>query len=189
MEFTHRKFWAGKEDNGFGPPPPVSQQSPGFPCFSHWSYCPRFWAECLSRQVPLGAIPPFSYPGIRNWMKEDPASTLEIHTRLCGKRQWKRKLGKHPHWGGQREASPGYAIPRPAVGQLVGDQRVSRFGCAFSGQPMLTGTFLGPRCGHSRFSLSLRATAGRRMASWLQCVLVSFSSAKENGAEHVLGTR
>lgn len=78
----------------------------------------------------LGAIPPFYYPGIRNWMKEDPASTLGIHIRLCGKRQWKKSLDSTPT-GRAEGGLHGYAIPRPAVGQLVRDQRVSRFDCLF----------------------------------------------------------
>lgn len=99
-----------------------------------------------------------------------------------------KKAWKAPPLGRAEGGLHGLCYPQASCGPA--GQRSERAGLtAFSGQPMLTGTFLRPSCGHSRFLLSLRATAVPRMASWLQCLLVTFSTAKENGAEHVLGTR
>lgn len=116
----HGKFWARREDNGFGPHHQFHSKAQDV-------HTPHTGATSLNsgpRKVPPGAIRPLYYPSIRNLTKEAPARSLGRNTRLCGERQ--RKIGLEVSSLGRavREASPGYALPRTAVSR-VPQQRAS----------------------------------------------------------------
>lgn len=100
-------------------------------------------------QDRAAAVPPFHYPCIRGAL---PALWEEIQGyERTGNGEEGLKISTLGRAG--RKASTGYTLPRTA-GRPAPSLSESR---ETAGQPTPTWTFLSPGCGHSHFSLSLRA--------------------------------